>query len=212
MRYLCVLTLTLTMVPIILSADSAGTALYRTDLSPTFQEPPLQGVSAGGLSNIAIHVRRDDDGNMLNAFVDFRVNYFFGQEETVVALHIHEGVVGENGPVVISSGMATPITGRFGNIFLQVMVDDPDDMATVERILAAPEGFYINLHSASNPAGILRGQVRAQFVAQAVDGASREVRAAIAALEMKVDIMVARQRRILAALGILTREEAAEAE
>ncbi len=149
---------------------------------------------------------------MLYAFVDFRVAYFFGQEETVVALHIHEGVVGENGPVVISSGLTTPITGRFGDIFLQVMVDDPVGMATVERILAAPEGFYVNLHSQSNPAGILRGQVRAQFVAQAVDGASREVRAAIAALEMKVDIMVARQRRILAALGILTREEAAEAE
>ncbi len=207
MRYLCVLTLTLTMVPIILSADSAGTALYRTDLSPTFQEPPLQGVSAGGLSNIAIHVRRDDDGNMLNAFVDFRVNYFFGQEETVVALHIHEGVVGENGPVVISSGMATPITGRFGNIFLQVMVDDPDDMATVERILAAPEGFYINLHSASNPAGILRGQVRAQFVAQAVDRASGEELAAIAALEAKVDFIGELVRRIALTHGVLRRGE-----
>ncbi len=138
MKHLCVLTLALVMVPIILSADSAATALYRTDLSPTFEEPPLQGVSAGGLSNIAIHVRRDDDGNLLNAFVDFRVTYFFGQEETVVALHIHEGVVGESGPVVISSGLSTPMTGRFGNIFLQVIVDDPQGMATVERILAAP--------------------------------------------------------------------------
>ena len=142
---------------------------------------------------------------MLYAFVDFRVTYFFGQEETIVALHIHEGVVGEPGPVVISSGMTTPMTGRFGNIFLQVMVDDPVGMATVERILAAPEDFYINLHTQSNPAGILRGQVRAQFVAQAVDGASREVLAAIAALEAKV-------RRLLAAAGILTRAEAAEAE
>ncbi len=53
MRHLCVLTLTLIMLPIMLSADSAETALYRTDLSPTFEEPPLQGVSAGGMSNIS---------------------------------------------------------------------------------------------------------------------------------------------------------------
>ena len=66
MRHLCVLTLTLIMMPIILSADSAETALFRNDLSPTFQEPPLQGVSAGGRSDIGILVRRDDDGNMLS--------------------------------------------------------------------------------------------------------------------------------------------------
>ena len=207
MKHLCVLMLALVMVPIILSADSAATALYRTDLSPTFEEPPLQGVIAGGLSNIAIHVRRDDDGNLLNAFVDFRVTYFFGQEETVVALHIHEGVVGVAGPVVISSGLSTPMTGRFGNIFLQVIVDDPVGMATVERILAAPEDFYINLHSQSNPAGILRGQVRTQFVAQAVDRASAEELAAIAALEAKVDFMAELVRRIALTHGVLRRGE-----
>ena len=32
-------------------------------------------------------------------------------------------------------------------------------LAEIERILGDPEGYYLNLHAASNPPGLMRGQL-----------------------------------------------------
>ena len=67
------------------------------------------------------------------------------------AAHIHKGAAGENGPPVVpltkpgadgkSSGCATA------------------DKAVVEAILAAPGGYYVNVHNAEFPPGAIRGQL-----------------------------------------------------
>ena len=67
------------------------------------------------------------------------------------AAHIHEGAAGAAGPVVITFDPAeigqgeSCLTGQ--------------KAADIERILANPAGFYVNVHTADFPGGAVRGQL-----------------------------------------------------
>jgi len=68
--------------------------------------------------------------------------------DKVVAMHIHPGAAGVNGPVVIPF---TPGANSCAN---------PSPSAKqVADLLANPAGFYFNIHTAANPNGEARGQL-----------------------------------------------------
>ena len=111
-------------------------------------------------AEIAIHVLRDNQsGEIVKAFVNFSVEYFIDEPEDLRAMHIHRGRGFENGPIVVGSTMEPVDNARFGVISTQVEETDPDVLAEIERILGDPEAYYVNLHSASNPRGLMRGQL-----------------------------------------------------
>jgi CHRD domain len=69
--------------------------------------------------------------------------------------HIHEGVKGVNGPIVVpffTTAMPDTATAAAG----AVTVNDPS-IAT--GIRSNPSGFYVNLHTAAFPGGAVRGQL-----------------------------------------------------
>lgn len=66
-----------------------------------------------------------------------------------VAAHIHTGAAGAEGPPVIT----LQVTGPAGDECVAV---EPD---TLKAILAAPEGHYVNVHTAALPKGAIRGQL-----------------------------------------------------
>lgn len=66
-----------------------------------------------------------------------------------VAAHIHTGAAGAEGPPVIT----LQVTGAAGDECVAV---EPD---TLKAILAAPEGHYVNVHTAALPKGAIRGQL-----------------------------------------------------
>ena len=72
--------------------------------------------------------------------------------EEAQGFHIHEGDADTAGPVVVD------LTGALGSADEQCL---DADAAVVERILAAPEGFYLNLHTGEFPDGAIRGQLAA---------------------------------------------------
>lgn len=64
------------------------------------------------------------------------------------AAHIHRGVAGVNGPVVIDFNAATLTNGT-----------TTTTQALASEIAANPTGFYVNVHNADFPGGAVRGQL-----------------------------------------------------
>jgi CHRD domain len=82
----------------------------------------------------------------------FRQSYLLAPEgETVTKLHIHQGVKGTNGDVVVDlteAALANLLTGSV-----------TADKAVVARIAANPGNYYVNVHTAAFPNGAVRGQL-----------------------------------------------------
>ena len=216
MKHFVLLTLTaLMMLPPTLSADTQETVLLQASLSPSREVPLVTDSAASGNAVISILVWRDDDGTATRAIVDFRVEYFLDQAETLIAMHIHRGPEGEAGPIVIRSrGLEFsgppievplppgPAHARSGIFWFQAIVDSSGELATVEAVLKNPEEFYLNIHSTTHPPGLLRGQLQKVELA------------AIGNLEAKVDensaelaSIRALVRRLALVHGVLRRGE-----
>jgi hypothetical protein len=153
----------------LLAALAAGTALAQTPgltvltatLSPSSENPPISGVGANGSATVLVHTTRDSDGDLTQAVVDFHIVFSNEANINIFAMHIHRGVRGVNGPVVIDSNFGTAIDFTPGtrSLFRQNVVTSTDGLATVESLLANPAGFYVNMHSSVNRGGVVRGQL-----------------------------------------------------
>ncbi len=65
------------------------------------------------------------------------------------AAHVHEGVAGADGPPLFT----IMVTGKANDMCIAI------DQAKLEPIVARPEGYYVNIHTADFPAGAVRGQL-----------------------------------------------------
>jgi uncharacterized protein (TIGR03437 family) len=147
-------------------AQTVETIPFRAVLSPANEVPAITDLSASGAGTIWLHVVRDAGGQIVSGSVDFNVDYSFPGEVTLTGMHIHSGAAGVNGPVTISSGLTAPGTvsspeGR-GSIRRQAQVPPTSTGAldTLKGLLQDPSQYYLNLHTAVNPAGVLRGQLQ----------------------------------------------------
>ena len=161
------IALVLLLAPLTLSADTMQTVDLDTRLSAIEEVPPLAGIDGSGRAEIKLNIRRNDDGEMVSAFVTFTVNVNVRGEGdvTLVGMHIHEAPVGENGGIRIRSGLdfgGDPVIAMGGRarIWTQGETVDSDGLASVGRLVDNPTGFYVNVHSASNRRGLLRGQLQ----------------------------------------------------
>jgi hypothetical protein len=95
-----------------------------------------------GVAGVTINVRRE------------RICYFVAVRKIAPATmaHIHRGVAGENGPVVVD--FDPPDDG-----FSAACVDDVGAELAAE-IAGDPSGFYVNVHNEDFPGGAVRGQLR----------------------------------------------------
>lgn len=76
-----------------------------------------------------------------------------------MAAHIHEGPMGENGPVV--AALAGPEDGNAADCLTEGEEGKfpTGEMGIVQRILNNPEDFYVNVHNPQYPNGVIRGQL-----------------------------------------------------
>ncbi|MEC4802819.1 MAG: CHRD domain-containing protein [Jaaginema sp. PMC 1080.18] len=77
-----------------------------------------------------------------------------------MAAHIHEGAMGENGPVV--AVLAGPEDGNAADCLTEGEEGKfpTGEAGIVQRILNNPEDFYINVHNPQFPNGAIRGQLK----------------------------------------------------
>lgn len=76
------------------------------------------------------------------------------------AAHIHEGAVGENGPVV--TNLAAPGDGDAADCLTEGEEGKGLADGRVADILANPADYYVNVHNATYPGGAVRGQLAPQ--------------------------------------------------
>ncbi|UTW12871.1 CHRD domain-containing protein [Marinobacterium rhizophilum] len=77
-----------------------------------------------------------------------------------MAAHIHHGKQGSNGPVI--ANLAGPEDGNAADCVSEYEKGKfpTHETGMVERILANPGDFYINVHNPSYPGGAIRGQLQ----------------------------------------------------
>lgn len=74
------------------------------------------------------------------------------------AQHIHSGVAGVNGPVVVT---LTGVWVGAGDGPWTLNGSTVSDAATVNAIISNPAAFYVNVHNQPFPGGAVRGQLAA---------------------------------------------------
>lgn len=123
------------------AAADRGVRPLFTDLSGA-AEVPGPGDPDG--SGVAVLLAQPDAGRLCYTLNVKRI-------EPATAAHVHIGVAGMAGPVVI--GLEPPSDGS-------TRACTSVDPALLQRIVADPAGFYVNVHNQPFPAGAVRGQLR----------------------------------------------------
>jgi hypothetical protein len=83
-------------------------------------------------------------------------------------VHIHKGVAGENGDIVIpfdnppkdANGQPAGDPGASSGC---KTLEEQSELDALRRILTNPKGYYVNIHTASFPDGAVRGQLSRMF-------------------------------------------------
>jgi hypothetical protein len=142
--------------------QTPGVDTLTAPLSPASEVPPITDLNAGGDGIVRIHTQLASDGVLSGATVEFRLDYILSNEQVISAMHIHSGVAGENGPVVVDSEFGDPVIAGpgTGTELRTVTITDPAVLDTIGQILANPAGFYFNVHSEQFPNGFARGQLQ----------------------------------------------------
>ena len=118
--------------------SSQGGWVENVTLSGSNEVPPVQ-TAASGRAN----VRVGGDGT-----VEVKVNV---SGMTPTAAHIHSGAMGANGPVIV------PLTKSGDTTFTSA----PGARMTEDQVKAYRAGnTYVNVHSAKNPGGEIRAQLK----------------------------------------------------
>jgi hypothetical protein len=138
---------------------------FVADLRPANEVPAVTNAESGGTGTMTITfvVTRDSANNITSSTANFVGNFSnFPPGTTLTGAHIHPGATGVNGSVAISTAIGQGeivFTNGSGSLTKSVT---GVDAALTQAIIANPAGYYFNIHTALNPGGVARGQLRAQ--------------------------------------------------
>jgi hypothetical protein len=166
-KRLCIAIVLALLAAAHLYADTEDTVVFRTRMLPDNEVPPLTAAGNSAGAAITVHVIRNDQGNVSAATVTFDINYTITSALTFTGLHIHNAPAGQNGPVVIDTGIsaASPVNAAAGSGTITRIVNygstDTNGIRFVTGLLAAAENYYVNIHTTAQPGGFMRGQLQA---------------------------------------------------
>jgi len=122
-------------------------------LSGTQEVPPVNTLATGEFT-----LYHDID----RAYTEFEVTVTPSttQPITVTGMHIHVGDAGVNGPVIVDlaamAGITLPVYVT-DSLTVAGVISPSLTMTQVQQM--ATDGTYINVHSTTNPSGLIRGQI-----------------------------------------------------
>ncbi len=147
-----------------LQAQSTQTLYLSARLSTDNENPAITGLNALGSVQVKATVNRDAGGAVTSGTVVFDAVYDFPGAVTLTGFHIHHGAVGENGPVVINSGLKSEesSTGKGNLNFTTPLLTTEAQLAALDGLTKTPYQYYVNLHTPDHPAGVVRGQLTSE--------------------------------------------------
>ena len=144
------------------TSGSTEVTSFRAQIAAPNEVPAITGSdgSAAGTVDIKIIVAKDDAGTPKSASVDFVGNFSgFAPGTALTAAHIHDGVAGVNGAILVNTTIASGEvsfpngTGTLSKTALSM------DANLASQIIANPSAYYFNVHTAAHPGGAARGQL-----------------------------------------------------
>ena len=145
------------------SAPSSGSAVLRANVAASAEIPPVTGAEAGGVgtATLTLTTTRDRDGVITGATLDTTIAVSgFPAGTRFTGASIQVGGAAANGAVVQDTGLAAQggavLASGTGTITAR---GTPVSALVANALLANPAGYYLNLQSALNPAGVTRGQL-----------------------------------------------------
>lgn len=131
-------------------------------MSPDNEVPPIADLDAAAVGFVDVYALRGQSGLTVGRLT-FNVNYRFPGETTFTGFHIHNGPAGENGGVVLNTGIAagdrSVASGNgFGNI-TRTFYATGNALTALNGMMENPENYYINLHTTVNGGGAVRAQM-----------------------------------------------------
>jgi hypothetical protein len=168
MKRVAALALALTVAAFGAACDDSPTTpdetvTFTAQLSPANEVPPVANAesSGSGSATVRFNLTRNTAGSITAATVDFQVSLTgFPNNTALTMAHIHNNVAGQNGPIVIDTGLtAGQVTlgsgaGNFARDGIPVA-----DLTLLQNIITNPSRFYFNVHSTLNGSGMARGQL-----------------------------------------------------
>ncbi|GAB3848109.1 hypothetical protein GCM10028822_10470 [Hymenobacter terrigena] len=130
--------------PLLATAQQTRAHLLLTARMSGDQETPAVTTNAQGVASFMLNETRD------TLFVQAA---FSGLSGTVTGAHVHEGAVGVAGPIIIN--LVPMVRGNRLSGFLTGA-----DIAQPKLARFLKSQYYINVHTAANPNGEIRGQIR----------------------------------------------------
>jgi uncharacterized protein (TIGR03437 family) len=108
---------------------------------------------------------RDASGQVLSGAVDYVNTGAAMGGTTFTAIRIHRGAAGQNGPQVAELSLVNTIgspsaPGAFSFGFSPVQIGPGEQLTALERMVASPGEFYLNLTTEAQPDGAMRGQLQ----------------------------------------------------
>ena len=138
------------------------TVHFTAQLLPANEVPPVANAEASGTGTAAIDlaIERSGSGTITAARADFQVALTgFPAGTPITMAHIHSGVTGASGGIVVDTGLEAgevALDGGTGSITKRSVVVEP---SVAQQILDNPGSFYFNVHTVLNPTGVARGQL-----------------------------------------------------
>ena len=138
------------------------TSTFTLPLSPANEVPAIANADASGSGTavIALTVTKDNGGTITSAVANFQISVTgFPAGTRVTDAHIHNAAAGANGGVFVNVGLSSgelAVTNGSGSI-TKNGINVPADRAAA--ILGNRAGHYLNVHTALNPDGAIRGQL-----------------------------------------------------
>lgn len=146
------------------SPSNASVVQLRTQLLPSNEVPAVTNADGNARGDVVVTIKLDRDGS--GAVTGGTASFFFTVSgfpagTTVTGAHIHPGVAGANGSVVISTGItgAAAVSLADGSSPGLIFNDRPATATLLQDIINNPGNYYFNVHTTVNPGGAIRGQL-----------------------------------------------------